>query len=318
VIELIELDKALALPEGSIDVLAIGESLVDMISDTYEDPLAQVAYRRYFGGSTGNVAINLAQLGFKVSIVSNVGADALGSFIMNTLRQEGVDISAVTTDHEHRTSLVVVNKLRNRISFSPYRDADMYIKLTDDVWKLAENAKILHFSTWPLSYSYTRDSMLELLRESKAMGKLLCFDPNYRRILWESGHDGVEFIKQIISLADIVKPSADDAWHLFGKDTRENYIERFLELGAGLVILTTGKDGAMVSNGNITRSYSSVAEEIIDTIGAGDGFWAGLYAGLLKGKTVSEAIRTGMKVSAYSLKTIGALGKLPSFEELEK
>lgn len=316
--KLFDLDKVLPVPDGDIDVLAIGECLVDLISENYENPLDKVVYNRHFGGSTGNVAINASRLGCKTCIISNLGADPMGKFLLDTLRKNNVDTSGVNMDHEHRTSMVLINKIRGTVSFSPYRDADMHIRISDNEIKLAESARIIHFSTWPLSWGTSRSAALSLLQSAKSMGKLLCFDPNYRRILWEKDHDGAEFIKQVIGIADIIKPSADDARHLFGEDSYENYMERFLELGAGLVILTTGKEGAMVSGGTTTRSFSSLAEGIEDTIGAGDAFWAGFYTGLLRGKTISRAVQAGMAASSYNLKVAGSLAELPLFEELER
>lgn len=92
----------------------------------------------------------------------------------------------------------------------------------------------------------TNEKIIEKARKNKI---LVCFDPNYHPMIWQKGEDGVEYVKSIISKADIGKPSEDDAERLFGKDTHENQVAKFLELGAKLVIMTIGKDGAIVSNG---------------------------------------------------------------------
>lgn len=315
---MIRLNEALSLPECELDVVAIGESVVDLISDCYDTPLDNVAYRRYFGGSTANVAINLSKLGCRVRLITNIGTDALGKFLLDTLKENKVVTEGISLDPEHRTSVVIVNKYRGQVKFSPYRDADMHLKITENEIRLCENAKFIHFSTWPLSHGTSRCSTMSLLRSAKDKGRLLCLDPNYRRILWEKGHDGAEYIKKVIGIADIIKPSADDARHLFGEGSSEYYIDRFLELGAGLVILTLGKEGAMVSDGTSLKYYDSFDEKIADTIGAGDALWAGFYAALLRGKTVDQAVRTGMAVSTYALKAIGSLPELPSFEEIER
>jgi fructokinase len=315
---MIRINEALSLPESELDVVAIGESVVDLISDCYDSPLDNVVYRRYFGGSTGNVAINLSKLGCKVRLISNIGTDALGKFLLETLKRNKVDTEGISMDSEHRTSVVIVNKYRGQVKFSPHRDADMYMKISDNEIRLCENAKFIHFSTWPLSHGTSRNNTMSLLQSAKDKGRLLCLDPNYRHILWEKGHNGVEYIKKVIGIADIVKPSAVDARHLFGEGSNEYYVDRFLELGAGLVILTLGSEGAIVSDGTSLKYYDSFDGEVADTIGAGDAFWAGFYAALLRVRTVDQAVRTGMAVSTYALKTIGSLPELPTFEEIER
>lgn len=91
-------------------------------------------------------------------------------------------------------------------------------------------------------------------------------------MLWEKGENGVEYIKSIIKYVDIIKPSEDDAERLFGSDTHENQIKKFLNLGAKFVIMTLGKDGAIASNGEEIIKFNTLAKEVVDTTGAGDAF----------------------------------------------
>ncbi len=71
-------------------------------------------------------------------------------------------------------------------------------------------------------------------------------------MIWEKNHNGLEYIKNIISKVDIIKPSEVDAERIFGCDTPENQVKKFIDLGAKLVIMTLGKDGAIVTNGDET------------------------------------------------------------------
>lgn len=125
-------------------------------------------------------------------------------------------------------------------------------------------------------------------------------------------------MKSIISKVDIVKPSEDDAKRLFGEDLHENQIEKFLKLGAKLVIMTLGKDGAIVSNGTETISFPSLAKEVVDSTGAGDAFWSGFYAAVVKGYPIREALKLGFAVSAFKLKFSGSVVDLPKLEDLKR
>lgn len=81
--------------------------------------------------------------------------------------------------------------------------------------------------------------------------------------------------------------------------------------------MTLGKDGAIASNGVETIKFKTMASEVVDTTGAGDAFWSGFYAAIIKGYTIKEALNLGFAVSAYKLKYTGAVVDLPKLEEIK-
>ena len=117
---------------------------------------------------------------------------------------------------------------------------------------------------------------------------------------------------------DVIKPSVDDAERLFGYGTTDEYIKKFIDLGAKLVIMTLGEDGLIASDGKETFKLDSIANEVVDTTGAGDAFWSGFYAAIIKGYDVKEAIKLGNASSAYKLKYTGAVVDFPSLEDLKE
>ena len=82
--------------------------------------------------------------------------------------------------------------------------------------------------------------------------------------------------------------------------------------------MTLGKDGAMASNGIETIKFKTMATEVVDTTGAGDAFWSGFYAAVVKGHTIKEALDLGFAVSAYKLKYLGAIVELPELEVIKE
>ncbi|MCK4260274.1 MAG: hypothetical protein KAX49_14960 [Halanaerobiales bacterium] len=105
-----------------IDLTAVGEILIDMISTEYSDTLNCSQFNRYFGGSPGNIVMNIKKLGGNPAIVTKVGKDDFGEFLVDTLKENGVNTEGVQFDEHSNTSMVVVNKSKTTPKFIAYRD----------------------------------------------------------------------------------------------------------------------------------------------------------------------------------------------------
>lgn len=312
------LDDAIKFQAKSNDIVTVGELLVDMISTVYEESFENNTFQRFFGGSPSNIAMNVKKLGIHSLVASAVGKDGFGKFLINHLQMVNIDTTCVQ-EVEYSTSMVVVNKSKATPVPIFYRGADYHLAYTSRLEAAILNSKIVHFSCWPISMTPSRNTIEKVIELARENDILVCFDPNYHPMIWDKDEDGIEYVKSIISKADIIKPSEDDAERLFGKDTHENQIAKFLKLGAKLVIMTLGKDGAIVSNGVETIICNTLADAIVvDTTGAGDAFWSGFYSAIVKGYTIREALTLGFAVSAYKLKYTGAVVNLPKLEEIKK
>ena len=237
------LDDKIDFRAKSNDILTIGELLIDMISTEYDNGTDSKMYQRYFGGSPSNIAMNTKKLGIHSQVASAVGDDGFGVLI-NQLNKEKIDTSCVQ-EVEHSTSMVVVNKSKTTPVPIFYRGADCHLIYTSRLEEAVLKSKIVHFSCWPISMAPSRYTIYKVIELAKKSNILVCFDRIITRMLWQKGEDGVEYVKSIISMADIMKPSEDDAERMFGKDSHENQIAKFLQLGAKLVIMTLGKDGGI-------------------------------------------------------------------------
>lgn len=309
---MIHFNDRITLPNKRIDLLTIGELLIDMISAEYDE---SEKYQKFFGGSPSNIAMNTAKLGIRSHVCASVGRDRFGNYLMDNLRRAGVGADGVQYV-DGATSMVVVNKSRSTPVPIFYRNADYKLAFTPQLEGFLSESKIIHFSCWPISRGSARGTIEKVIEVARNHGVIIGFDPNYHPMIWQSGEDGAAYVKSMIGKVDFIKPSEDDAERLFGKDTPDHHVQRFIELGAKLVIMTLGKEGAIVSNGSETVRFGTLAREVVDTTGAGDAFWSGFYAGLIKGCTVRNALTLGFAVSAYKLQYTGAVVDLPSLERL--
>ena len=298
------------------DVFAIGELLVDMISDDYDADNSCNKYSRYFGGSPANITMNIKRLGGNPIISASVGNDRLGEFLINNLKKNNINTDFINKVN-NSTSMVLVTKSKETPLPIFYRSADYNLEYNEDIGSILKNSKIVHFSCWPISQKKSRKVIEKVIEEARKNNVLIGFDPNYHEMIWEEGHDGIEYIKNLIGKLDIIKPSEVDAERIFGPDTPENHVDKFIQCGAKLVIMTLGKDGAIVSDGNETIKFETLATEVVDTTGAGDAFWGGFYTALTSNYPLKEALNIGFATSAFKLRHVGAIAELPSIKELK-
>ena len=314
VILLFSLVEKIDLKNVSNDILAVGELLIDMVGATNRGILT---YHQFFGGSPANIAMNTKRLGLNSLVCASVGDDRLGDFLKDTLQLAEIDTSYIQTVPE-ATSMVVLNQSNGTPAPIFYRAADYQIVHNEKLEKAVENSKIIHFSTWPLSMSPAKDSLMCVLENARQKEGLVCFDPNYHPAHWQNPEAGKEEVKSIIGMVDIIKPSEDDAERLFGADSHETQIKRFHDLGAKLVIMTLGKDGLIASDGKVLHNLPSLADKVTNTTGAGDAFWSGFYAAIVSGYNVKEACSYGSAASAFKLKHLSSIAELPRLEKLKE
>ncbi|MDK2953940.1 carbohydrate kinase family protein [Kosmotoga sp. DU53] len=299
-------------------ILIIGELLIDLISEEYVDDLADAkSFKKYYAGSPGNLAINLKNLGIEPLLLASVGDDPFGRGYKKWLEEKGIKTTFINRS-KLPTSFVIVSKSQDTPLFMPIRGADYKIDFPQEPEKLFEGVEFIHLTSWPLSRNPARKTVMKVLEIAKKRGIKVCFDPNYREILWENGSDGKIFIRKFMKDIYLVKPSLDDSFHIFGKMSPRRYINEYHKCGVEKVVLTLGKDGVLVSDGEKVKKIHTYAKNVVDTTGAGDAFWSGLYHGLLEGFDVFGAAKIGNAAAAFRLETEDKSVPIPSIEVLKK
>ncbi len=299
-------------------VLLLGEALIDFLSDDYSESLSQVQnFIRHAGGSPANITANLLNLGEKAILITRIGDDPFGEYLKKTFKEKGIDTTYVQVDKEKNTSMVFVAKSKGNPKFLPFRSADYCIEKPKDIVQLLKETHFFHISSWSISHNPSRKTVFSIMDDVEDTNTKLCFDPNFRKILWEKDEDPMQTIKEVLKKTYLCKPSDDDAFHIFGRMHNKEYIQAFHKLGAQNVILTMGKDGALVSNGEKTIHQKSVSQIVVDTTGAGDGFWSGVYCGILNDQDIFTAAKWGSAVAAFRLRTVGSDLPLPSMEVIK-
>ncbi|WP_208586618.1 sugar kinase [Gracilibacillus suaedae] len=304
------------------DVITIGESMV--VFTPVSIPMMRYAetFSKNVGGAETNVAIGLARLGHNVGWVSKLGKDEFGTYILNTVRGEGIDVSQVKRDPDFPTGLYF-KEIRHAddIRVSYYRKGSAASTLqTDDIDEAyIKDAKYLHVTgiTPALSDSayHTVIRMMKLARKHQVK---VVFDPNLRRKLW-SEQKARTVLTEMVALSDIVLPGLAEADFLFDETDPEQVSDPFLARGCETVIIKLGEKGAYFK----TKNESGYIEgfpvpRVIDPVGAGDGFVAGFLSGMLDQLPLSDAVKRANAVGAMQTQVKGDYEGLPDQEELHQ
>jgi fructokinase len=293
-----------------IDLLALGEVLIDFISTEVVDSLREATtFRRYLGGSPANIAVNMSKLGCQAAIMSKTGIGAFGQFIKAELLYNGVVTDYLVMDHLVHTSFVFVSQTQGTPDFEPSRDGDY--KLTPE--EVSESAiaqsKIVHASTWPLSKEPSRLAVEKAFQLAQEQNKIVSLDPNYSPLIWPNYQEAQEVLRHIFSYVTITKASLDDAHRLFGPGEKpETYIKKLHDLGPKIVVFTMGKEGAMISqDGRILGHLPARKIKVVDATGAGDSFWAGYLTAMLDGHPPEVCLLFAREIAEMKLQQIGPL-----------
>ena len=294
----------------SIDIVCVGEVLIDFIGHDVNTLSNTEDYHRFLGGSPTNVAVNASRLGLNVVLVATCGTDGLGDYIIQKLHESNVDVSHIRKSATMPTSVIFVSRSKDTPEFIPFRQSDCEIleeQISDDV---LQNAKVFHTTCFALSKEPARSTILKRARKAKSLGLQLSIDINYSDKIWPNRAEAHEVLKEYLANNPFVKVSEDDCFRLFGEVKSEEFIfDYFHNLDVSTICLTKGKDGVKLSD-TIHGLFFQEAiplKEIFDTTGAGDAFWTGFLYAKLQDKDLNECISIAQKLASIKLQNIGSL-----------
>lgn len=313
---------------------AIGEVLIDFIPLQKGKMLKEVVeFERAPGGAPANVAATVAILGGKSSMISKLGNDAFGDFLIETLQQAGVKTDKILKTNEAKTALVFVSLREDgERDFSFYRSpsADLLMKEEEINGDWFMSGDILHFCSVDLVESPMKYAHLKAIKEAKQKGALISFDPNVRLQLWEKPEDCRETILSFIPKAHLIKISDEELSFITNIENKKEAIRSLFIGDVTAVIYTKGAKGAelYLKNDQFTSTGYKVAVQ--DTTGAGDAFIGGfLYQLLLnEGTPVNledicklkhqELLQFANAVGALTTTGKGAISSIPDQDRVVK
>ncbi|MEV5025921.1 sugar kinase [Paenibacillus sp. LPE1-1-1.1] len=306
--------------ESSPQIVTFGESMALFMPQEHKSIERAATLEQSFGGAESNVAIGLARLGTSVGWFGALGDDPFGKIILKTLRGEGVDVSRAQLSTEAPTGMMFREHVAGRLAVHYFRKHSAASRMLPE--DLDENyirgAKLLHVTGITAALSEDcRKTLRRAVDIAKEAGVLVSFDPNLRLKLWPI-EQAREILLPFAADADYFLPGWDELKLLYDTDDYEHIKGQLTQLKAVSIIKGRGDTTVVLNNGQEESLPFYPAEQVVDTVGAGDGFCAGFLAGIMKGLSPVEAVRLASINGSLVVQMRGDWEALPEWSVVEQ
>jgi len=270
-------------------LFSIGEVLIDFISQQKGKALKDVtSFERAPGGAPANVAATVAKFGEKASLITKLGEDAFGDFLLEQLEQTGMQTDKISRTKLANTGLAFVSlNEEGERDFAFYRNpsADLLLNKAEIDQNWFAERDILHFCSVDLVNSPMKQAHIKAIQSVKDCGGIISFDPNVRLPLWDDPLECRKTILSFLPMAHIVKVSDEELEFITGISDEKQSVDSLFIGDVKAVVYTKGSQGADLYVQNKQFHSTGYTVEVIDTTGAGDAFIGGFLYQLLNRNT---------------------------------
>lgn len=323
----------------TLDLITIGRSSVDLYGDQIGGRLEDMgSFSKYIGGSPTNIACGTARLGLKSAVITAVGDEHMGRFIVEQLAREGVDTRGVKIDPDRLTALVLLgirDDARFPLIFYRADCADMGLTEADIDEDFVASARAVLATGTHLSHPRTEAAVLKALELARKHGARTALDIDYRPNLWGvAGHGDGESrfvesaavtakLQATLRLFDLIV-GTEEEFHIAGGSTDTLEALRAVRaVSDATLICKRGARGASAFVGAIPASLDDGQTgpgfpiEVFNVLGAGDGFFSGLLRGWLTGEDWPTSLKLANACGAFAVSRHGCTPAYPSLTELD-
>ncbi len=295
------------------DFVSLGESMLRLSVPTGRRLDDTRSLDLEFAGAESNVSVALARLGWRTAWVSRLPDHALAQSLLRALRADGVDISAVKTVPGERIGTYFIEYATppraTQVIYDRANSAAAHMTSADIDWDYLLDTRVLHLTGITAALSDTCYSLLiEAMERAHSGGVIVSFDVNFRAKLWTASSAG-EKLRPLIAEADLLLCKAADAAALFGCQGEAPQLMAELQTltRAQAIYCTFGEHGAALLSGNEFMTQPAIPVQIVDRIGSGDAFAAGVIDACLSSSTpaLRDSLRHGVALAAIALSQFG-------------
>lgn len=304
------------------EIAAFGEPLIGFYQ-VKEKGKSNSYFQMTIGGDTSNVVLQLAKLGYSTKYITKLGKDYFGENILRKWKEQDVDCSDVIIDLGHSTGVYFVifdDKGNHQFIYKRENSAAANYTVEDAKKVNLEGVKVFHFSGITQAISKNAlEASFYFAEQCKLRGISISYDLNYRKLLWSEDYFRSVASYTIKKYADIVTLNLEEAEILAISKNPEKTVKEILNYGPRVVALKLGKDGCIVGNQSGKIVYGQPRKiEVIDTVGAGDAFTAGVISGVLEDMEIEEIATYANLIASMVCMSVGPTEGQPTQSNLKE
>lgn len=326
------------MAERKFDILSMGRSSIDLYANDIGAPFPEIkSFAAYVGGCPTNISVGTRRLGLRAALLTAVGQDPVGDFVLHFLEQEGVATNFIQRKPGRRTSAVILGiEPPDKFPLVYYRDncADIELTIDDVLAAPVAESRVLLVSGTGLSREPSRSATSFAMEHARANGTKVVLDLDFRPDQWPDPRAYGTTVRSLLRLADVVIGTADEVKAGALKEGVSVSVEHSQVSGARVggdlaraieTILAAGPEAlALKRGGEGTTIYSQGGElieagtfpvEVHNVLGAGDAFASGFLYGYLKGWDWYRAARMGNACGAIVVTRHGCANFMPYEQE---
>ncbi|MBM3524241.1 MAG: 5-dehydro-2-deoxygluconokinase [Alphaproteobacteria bacterium] len=300
----------------------MGRSCIDLYAHQMGVPITRVtSFDAYVGGCPTNVSVGSRRLGLRVALLTAVGGDQVGDFVLDFLAREGIDTSCSPRFPDRRTSAAIVTiQPPDQFPLTLYRDncADLAIS-TDDVRRAPiAQSRVLFVTGTALSGDPSRTATIVAAETARQVGTTVVADIDYRAGIWPSLAEFGANVRTLVRHADVTLGTAEEVRAAAGECSDEAAAERLLATGCPVLIVKRGAEGALLwQRGAAPVPIAPYPVSVVNVLGAGDAFASGFIYGFLQGWSPARAARMGNATGAIIVTRHGCANFMPTLPEVD-
>jgi 5-dehydro-2-deoxygluconokinase len=321
------------------DVLMMGRSSIDLYSNDIGTPFEEIgSFAAYVGGSPTNISVGAQRLGLDAVLLTAVGNDPVGDFLLRFLRKEGVETEYIPRKEDRRSSAVILGiEPPDRFPLVYYREncADRALTIDDARNAPLSEVDAFEFAGTNLSHEPSRSATLFAAERAQQHGAEIVFDIDFRPDQWHdrrafgvSVRSALQHVDVLLGTQDEIKAamlaSEDqiDLEHSQVSDAEvrgdlDTAIEGLLGLGPEVLVEKRGEEGACIHHPDGThKEVPGFPVDIHNILGAGDAFAAGFLHGRVNGRGWYESARLGNACGAIVVTEHGCANFMPTYDEV--
>lgn len=306
----------------AFDVLTMGRSSIDLYAHQVGVPITGVtSFDAYVGGCPTNISVGARRLGLRAALLTAVGDDQVGDFVLAFLDREGVDTRFVPRKPGHRTSAVVLTIMPpDRFPLTFYREgcADRELTREDVARAPIDQSAMIVLTGTGLSHDPGRTATLFAAARAREAGVEVIVDLDYRADQWRRRSEYAGLVDRLLSHATLTVGTEEEVVAAADHDDPAVAIRRVLDASKGPLVVKRGGQGASIhARGGDRRDVAPFRITVLNVLGAGDAFASGLIAGLRRGWPLERAVRLGNATGAIVVTRHGCANFMPTMPEVE-